>query len=313
MLNQGVPTSVAEPGAHPQWRPPPWLLVPAAALAWWLVGYLPWLVETTLLPLSSRPSPAVPSAGSALGILIFGGLTGGLVAGLLCLFAPTDRRWRAAAFALGGVAVALAVVIALASRTVGGDGFAGDRRVVMGLSAATVLASLVGWFLGACSAFGRPGLGVALGAVSAVVPGWLLALVGGVTSATQESFLFGPGWTTATTWLGACLLAGALVTVGLRPPARAAWWPLVVLVAWFVAPVLTAAGYLEVYLRPGAGLPNSLPDALAATWQVFGQSALPEYRPVIPWLVAVGVAVVASLVLARGRGAGAPVSPPPTG
>jgi hypothetical protein len=313
MLNQSVPTPVAEAGAHPPRRLPPWVLVPAAALAWWLVGYLPWVVETALSPAWSRPSAAVPSAGSALGILVFGGLTGGLVAGLLCLSAPPDRRWRAAAFALGGVALALVVVIVLASRTVGGDGFAGDRRVVMGLSAATVLASLVGWFLGACSAFGRPGLGIALGALSAVVPSWLLALVAAVVSATQESFLFGPGWTTATSWLGACVLAGALVTVGLRPPARAAWWPLVVLVAWFVAPVLTAAGYLEVYLRPGAGLPNSLPDALAATWQVFGQSALPEYRPVVPWLVAVGVAVVASLVLARGRGGDAPVSSLPTG
>src|SRR4051812_49889309 len=128
MLNQGVPTSVAEAGAHPQWQPPWWLLVPAAALAWWLVGYLPWLVETALSPGLSRPSPAVPSAGSALGILVFGGLTGGLVAGLLCLVAPTDRRWRAAVCALGGVALALAVVIVLASPTRRGGRLSGGPR-----------------------------------------------------------------------------------------------------------------------------------------------------------------------------------------
>jgi hypothetical protein len=312
MLNQDVPTAAGVPPAR---RLPLWALVPVAALAWWLVGYLPWLVETALSPAWSAPSAAVPAAGASLGTLVFGAVIGGLVAGLLCLSAPAGRRWPAAGFALAGVALALFVVILLASRTVGGNGFAGDGRVVAGLSAATVLASLVGWFLGACAAFGRPGLGIALGALSALVPSWLLAIVITVLSAIGgSSLLVGPGWTTATSWLGACVLAGALVTVGLRPPARAAWWPLVVLVAWFVSPVLTAAGYLEVYLRPGAGLPNSLPDALAATWQVFGQAALPEYRPVLPWLAAVGAAVVVSLLLARARsGRDAPLSSRPTG
>jgi hypothetical protein len=308
MLNQDVPTPVAETGARPRRLLPPWALVPAAALAWWLVGFLPWIVESALSPAWSTPSAAVPSAGSSLGILVFGGLTGGLVAGLLCLSAPPGCRWRASAFALGGVALSLVVVIVLASRTVGDDGFDGDPRVVAGLSAATVLASLAGWFLGACSAFGRPGLGVALGVLSTLAPSWLLGIVGPVASAASgRSILFGPEWATATSWVGACLLAVALVTVGLQPPSRAVWWALVVLVAWFVAPVLTAAGYLEVYLRPGAGLPNSLPDALAATWQVFGQAALPVHRPVLPWVVAVVVAVVAALVLRR-RPAG-PVAP----
>ncbi|MGY1804021.1 hypothetical protein ACI78T_12170 [Blastococcus sp. SYSU D00922] len=310
MLDQSVPPTSTETRAPRRF--PLWGLVPVAALTWWLVGFLPWIVENALMPGWSAPGAGVPSAGAPLGTLAFGALTGGVAAGLLCLVAPPGRRWTAAAFALGGVALALVVVVLLASRTVGGDGFDGDPRVVAGLSAATVLAALVGWFLGACPAFGRPGLGVALGVLSALVPSWLLALVSAAALATRETFLFGPGWTTATSWAGAAVLAVALVTVGLQPPARAAWWPLVVLPAWFVAPVLTAAGYLEVYVRPGGGLPGSLPDALAATWQVFGQSALPAHRPVLPWVVAVVLAVAVALVLARRRRDRA-VSPQPAG
>jgi hypothetical protein len=99
--------------------------------------------------------------------------------------------------------------------------------------------------------------------------------------------------------LGGAVLAGALVVVGVRPPARLAWWPVIVAVAWFAQPVQTATVYLEPLLRPGAGLPGTLPDSLAGAWQVFGLALSPGNRWLVPWVLAVVVAVVVSVVRAR--------------
>ncbi|MGY1593351.1 hypothetical protein ACI79D_15375 [Geodermatophilus sp. SYSU D00708] len=78
------------------------------------------------------------------------------------------------------------------------------------------------------------------------------------------------------------------------------------LVTWFVGPALTAVTYLEPYLRPGAGLPRGLGDALAGAVQVFWLAASPQGRPLLPWVVAVvGAAFVAALLAGR-----RPAAPP---
>ena len=108
-------------------------------------------------------------------------------------------------------------------------------------------------------------------------------------------------------WLGtALLLVVALVLVGARPLSRLLWWPVVVLGAWLVSPALTAVGYLEQLLRPGYGLPATLPDALAAAWEVLGLALLPEQRDLLPWLAAIAVAAVLVVVLPRLRPPTAP-------
>jgi hypothetical protein len=146
---------------------------------------------------------------------------------------------------------------------------------------------------------GRPGAGIGLGALSGVVPFWVGALAIAVIDAVAPLGVTGGlGWLN---WCGAAVLALALVVVAVHPPARLAWWPVVLVVAWFVGPALTAAGYIEVYLRSGGGVPRVLPEALAATWQVFGQASLPGNRYLLPWVVALTGAAVMAVVRARGR------------
>jgi len=90
--------------------------------------------------------------------------------------------------------------------------------------------------------------------------------------------------------------------VGARPASRLAWWPLLLLAAWFVSPLLTAAAYLEPLLRPGMGLPGTLPDSLGAAWQVFWLAAAPSQRDLVPWFAALVVAALIALVRANVRG-----------
>jgi hypothetical protein len=97
------------------------------------------------------------------------------------------------------------------------------------------------------------------------------------------------------------VLALALVVVGLRPPVRAVWWPLVLLPAWFAGPALTATAYLEPLLRPGAGLPDTLPDSLAGARQVFWAAASTDARDLAPWVTAVVAGLVVSAALAVPR------------
>jgi hypothetical protein len=282
---------------------PGWAMAVVAGLAWWVVGYLSFLVGSLLsgAPVIAVPDgmpPAVPLMAGGLGGLVTGALTGGVVAGLVGRLARTAPRWRAAALTFAGTAVVVTVVLVQASGAMRGqDGFAGDRRVVLGLCAATVVTALAGWFLGSCWVFGRPGLGIALAALAAVVPAWATGLYFEVLSATS-SFSVVPD-TRWALWLGVAVLAGGLVVIGVRPLGRVAWWAVALLIAWFIGPVLTAAGYIEVYLRPGAGLPGTLPEALAATWQVLGEASSPANRWLVPWVVAVVVAAVVSVVRTR--------------
>jgi hypothetical protein len=285
-------------------RPPVWALLPLAAVVWWLVGFLPWILDSLVWPAPfadapSGPLRAIPLVAGSLGVLVLGALTGGIAAGLLCLCAPRAGRGKAAVFTFAGLALGVVVVLVQAAGTLRDvGGIDGDSRAVVGLSVVTVLTAVTGWLLGSAAVFGRPGAGVALGALSAVVPGWLSSLAFVFVDRNQE-YLLGPGWASFTGWVGAAVLGLALVTVGVRPPSRWAWWPLIVLLAWFIGPALTATGYVEVYLRGGIDVPRMLADALAAAWQVFGQASLPANRDLLPWLCAILAAAVVAAALPR--------------
>lgn len=284
-------------------RLPLWAVVVVAGVAWWFVGFLPWIVASALdgspsLGVPEDTFPAVPLIAGQLGALVAGAFTGGLVAGGVGLAAPAADRRLVALATFGGMTAVAAIAFVQAGRVIGAPGgFEGDRRVVLGLSAIAVVATVAGWVLGSCWIFGPPGLGLGLGALSGVVPFWLGTLAVTVINAVSR-----PGTITelrGINWASALVLALALVVVGVRPLSRLAWWPVVLVVAWLVGPALTAAGYIEVYLRSGAGLPGTLPEALAATWQVFGQALRPGNRYVLPWVVAVVLAAVVSVALVR--------------
>ena len=276
-------------------RLPFWSLVPLAAVGWWAVGFLPWLAGgMRAVPVGGRiPLPLSPSL---LGSLVLGTLVGGLVAGLLCL--AVRRRRLGVLATLGGLVLALSVVLAVAVTVLRHDApdtFFSDPLVVTGLSVVVVLGALCAWALGSAGASGGPGTGLALAVLAGAVPAWLSSLlVLAVDTTTSYAGLTVVG--RIATWAGAAVLALALVVVGARPTSRLAWWPLLVLAAWFVSPLLTAAGYLEALLRPGAGLPGTLTDSLSAGWDVFRLAAAPAQRDLVPWSAALVVAALVALV-----------------
>jgi hypothetical protein len=274
--------------------------VPLAGLVWWVGGYLFWILSG-LRPLPVGPRIALPLAISLMSSLVLGALVGGVAAGLLALLA---HRRLAVLATLAGVALALVVTLAGAVATVHGEApdamLGGDPLAVAGLCAVTVLVALVGWAVGSAASLGRPGLGIALAVLAGALPSWLGEVAQAIVTPASYELASAIGRIVA--WVGAAGLVAALVVLGARPASRLAWWPVAVLAAWFVQPLLTASVYLDQVLRPGTGLPGTLPDALAATVQVFGLASLPASRQWVPWVVALGVAVVIAVLRARQSG-----------
>src|SRR4051812_24401519 len=195
------------------------------------------------------------------------------------------------------VVVVLAVAVSVLRRDAP-DSFSSDRLVVIGLCVVVVVGTLGGWALGSAAAFGRSGTGLALAVLAGAVPAWLSSLaVLAVDTSTSYAGLTVVGRIAG--WAGAAVLVLALVTVGARPTSRLAWWPLLLLAAWFVSPLLTAAAYLEPLLRPGMGLPGTLTDSLAAAWQVFWAASSPAQRDLLPWFAVLVVAAFVAFLRAN--------------
>jgi hypothetical protein len=238
-----------------------------------------------------------------LALLVTGALLGAVAAGLLGLAAGPERRLPAVVATFGGTALAVVVSLVLTGarlREAAGSEFDGERPVVMGLSLVVVALALAGWGTGVGALLGRSGTGLALAALAGLVPSWTSAVLYAV--ADPDPYTGGPTIGYVSEWLGAAVLVVALVVVGLRPPVRLLWWPVLIGLAWLVGSFLTAVAYLSSLLRPGAGLPRSLPDSLDATLQVFALASNPASRYVEPWIGAVIAAVVVGLVLGRRRG-----------
>ena len=103
----------------------------------------------------------------------------------------------------------------------------------------------------------------------------------------------------AARWIGAAILAAALVHIGARPVTRLVAWPVAVALAWFIGPTITAAGYMEQLLRPGTVLSEVLDEQVSLAWQVWRMAAGLDARPLTPWIAAWVVAAVVAGVLAR--------------
>jgi hypothetical protein len=110
-----------------------------AAVVWWLIGFLPWIVSGLEAPVVSGAVDgdagvvriAVPLLTVTLGTLLVGTLIGGVGAGLLALTAAS-RRWWAAAATVTGVLLAVVVTVVQSAVTLGdvAPGFSGG--VVIG-------------------------------------------------------------------------------------------------------------------------------------------------------------------------------------
>lgn len=272
---------------------PPLALVPLAALAWWVVGFLPWLLDGATLdapPENEVSIVALPLFAGGLSTLVLGAGVGGLAAGLTCRLFSGRSVVRAAMCAAG---VAIALVVALFQSRNGITDEVSDDRVVNGMTIIVIVMTVAGVGVGLLCLTGRVGLGVALAAVAGAVPVWLMKVfsalgvssMGAVQNADELS-----------RWVGAAVLAAALVVIGLRPTVRALAWIGAVLLAWCIAPTITAAGYAEVFIRPGLG--GFWSDHFSATMDVWQQAVSLDMRPLTPWVVAVAVAAAVSLWLA---------------
>jgi hypothetical protein len=298
-------------------------LVPLAALVWWLVGALPELLDRlagALAELSQDPSgaaelprpPLLAAPMGGIGLQVPNALLGGIVAGFLAGLATGQRRIMAARATLAGVALGLAVVMvqaAVAGPDPGGTILLGDSSGAA-IALAMILAALGGGLLGSRASTSPLRAGIALGAVSGLLPLWLLGLVFVVAAPGPDSDV-DLAWTQ---WAGLAVLVLALVRVGLRPLRRSAWWPLVVVLPWILVTGAMALPYLiAVPLTAGEGT-TSTSELLSFVWQTFGAGAWAPLKRPLPWLGAVVVAVGIALIRARARTApSAPVSLRPDG
>lgn len=282
-------------------------LIPIAAVVWWVVGFLPWILDGlggSILGRIGVSRTAVPLFAGNVSALAIGGGLGGVAAGLVVLLGR-DGRARSALAVAAGVAIALVVTVVQSRGVLSGtaDGrFDSDPRVLNGLTAGLVAMTVLGLMLGLLALTGPVGLGVALAAVAGAAPVW-------TSSVLDQVGLFGPGSydhaATLVRWVGAAFLVAALVAIGLRPALRLVGWPVAIVLAWIVGPSVTAAAYIEPLLRPGMGLPDMLGDHISASLEVWRMAASFEARPLTPWVVAIiaaaGIAFARSQMTTDGR------------
>jgi hypothetical protein len=301
---------------------PTLLLVPIAAAAWWLVGFLPWVIDllgSNILTANGYGRAALPLlSGSSVFELVISAGVGGVLAGLVGLLGR-GRGWARTAAVVTGVVIVLALAVAQSRAALDGSQLGGgqttDARLTGGLGLLVVGVTLLGLALGVASLLGRPGLAMAVAALAGALPLWVASLVDVVSDAALRH-----GTVLALSrWSGAVLLVVALVVAGMRPVVRLLWWPAAVLLAWIVQPSTTAAGYLGMSLSRGPRSPDAVREYASAAWQVWRQAIEPGARPLAPWVVAVVVAAALCWVLERRRpvptqaaAAPAPEPGPPT-
>jgi hypothetical protein len=289
---------LAEPThGRTSWRSlPPLALVPLAGVVWWVVGFLPWILDglgQDVVRAGSFGPLAVPLFTGNVSALVLGAGLGGVVAGLVVRLGAGSRAQCAGACAAG---VGIVLFSSLTQSRIGVRGVGIDHRITTGLTVVVILTTLVGLGIGLLSLTGRVGLGLSVAVVAGAVPVWLMSALNAVGVGNGGQLQDAQN---LTRWAGAVALAVALIIVGLQPAMRAVAWPGAVLLAWFIAPTITAAGYMEVFLRAGMGLQEMWGDHLSAAADVWRMAASPHARPLTPWIAAIIVATGVALWLAR--------------
>ena len=288
--------------ASSSWRLPTAALIPIAALAWWVVGFLPWILDgLRMSPFSGTPVLAVPLFMGNLSAMVLGGGLGGLTAGLVALLGRGARWRRAGAVTLGVVIAAVATLLqsALTLRDPSPSNMSAADRVLVGLVVVTLASTILGLIWGLLALSGRIGLGLALSGVAGAAPWWLTGVLAALGMDRSIQDLYGSA--DVAQWTGAVVLACALVIIGVQPLARVVWWLPAVVLAWVVGPTITASAYMEQLLRPGTSLSEVFGESFDLAWQVWKRAASLELRPLTPWIVAIVVAALVSIVIGWAR------------
>lgn len=279
----------------------------------WLLGHLPWVLSgfswptTEAAPVGSSTEGlagvrlAIPLVAQFLPSLIAFTTIGAVAATLLPLVLTTRASGhRLPAVVVSGVSLLLtvAVVTLLARRSIeahAADAFAGDPRVLRGLVLVVVAATLAGALLGTLASVQVGFLPLAVALVAGQLRSWLDAFLVGHDH--------GPGALRTVDRVGdvlvLVLLTVAFVLSVRRSVGWALTWPVAIAIVWVATPFGVMTTYLAGQLRPSSGLPDSLPDILAAGLDVFRASFWEAPQARWPWLLAVLLAVAAAAVERR--------------
>lgn len=281
-------------------------LVPAAALAWWVIGYLAWLVDGlgssikgVQISSIATDSVTIPLLLTELPHLVLGGFVGGICAGLLTIVGhgrPVTNL--AASFAGVACAVLLTGIQSTSTlRDVAARGYDDGDSFGQALTAITAVAALLGWLLGVGGSFDRAPLGVALAGLAGASSFWLGMVTFAIDPSWNADFL-----TPLIRYASAALLTVGLVTIGIDSYKRLLAWPVAVALAWLVVPAYSVVGLLASYAR----WPGELPDVLRRHWDIVELSVPPENYSVDTWLpfvIAILLAIAISIRLGARRAA----------
>jgi len=262
------------------------LMVVLAAVVFWVVGFLPWVLAGFALPGGDATGPAAGLAGVRLAVplvvtrlpeLAAESLAAGVLAGLVPIAFPRLSR-------LLGVVVTGSVVLATASAVLvvsrralelhAPAEFASDTRVVQGLVLTVVTGALLGLAVGLAATVRHGLVAVAAGIVAAMLPVWFVALVPSAGRLGAEAVA------------GAALAAGLAVSVH-----RTRWslllWPLGVAAAWLGAPLAAATRYGATHLQPGGA--TEVGPLLRGATRAAADALAPAAQPWWAWAAAVVV------------------------
>lgn len=283
-----------------RWRVlPGWAVLLGGVMAFWVVGFLPWIVQGMHAEVSAGfarfdtlegPLVALPFNEYAFPTLLVGGVIGGTAALAVSLLAAQGVRHPRALAAMGAL---IGLVLSV------GQTYLALRPGLAQTDKATLL---VGALIAA--AIGSGVFGILVGAGVARGHGWPL-LLGGATAASFVGswfvdLLFNPPgpfpeWLTRiahwSPWLSALLLGAVLALFGFRPPTRLVGWLVALAIAWVVPSVLTAMVYATGYASQGSLRGEQLREVVDAGRDVFVQSLSPSNHVIGPLIAAVVIGV----------------------
>lgn len=283
---------------------PAWAVFVVAGLTFWLVGFLPWIVEGLHLDSSSAwpnfytvdtPRVALPFGEYQFPALLSHGVIGGAVAlGVARLANPTVTRPRLLAAAGAVVALAAALTQTLLTVTPGLASMFEARLLVLALAVATIASALLGILAGTAFA-GRRGVAWLLaGALLASFTGpWFNDLVHRGPAVDQP-------WTELVArthpWISGLTLGLVLGAYGARPARRLLGWVAAVVIAWAVPLGLSLLAYVTYAVTRGPLRQNVITDLARSLRGELEYWLTPNLRILGPLVLAVIIGAVLSAV-----------------
>jgi hypothetical protein len=266
-----------------------WWMLPVGAVAWWGIGFLPWILHQAYQALGVQPvsreeigafTPIPLAAADAVASLVTMSVIGGVLAGASARLAR--HRGGGAVAAVFGTSFALAAAGGGAwwqvNAAEGADGAKADA-----LLAIAVGGTVLGLVLGLLAALAPAPLRAAAFALPVVLAdGWLWGLLPGYPAVPQGTW-----------WIFAVALGIALgLGVDRNPLQMLGWLPAAGLV-WVLQAVRPVFDAVSGYFAPGAA-PLSIPVVLDAAWPPLRDTTLsPDVHDLGGWVVGLllGVAV----------------------